>query len=737
MKEKGIRYSQWWFLFFASSVLVLIVIAFFSFRSLLYKVSQRQLTTYNMEIVEGCAQREATISTAIKDVFDSISFDLTLSKLMNYESVQASDMLHGLRQLAMYRKTTYYIDSIYIYNYLNKTIYVSSPNASEAVYSVDDFYDQGAIELIREYRDYQNMMPIYRTTSVSYPTVQNVDYVTYLRYNTLANNGETSILVINIRKDVLFSQLNAGILDTGTLLFFVDQGGVISSLDGLEQDDTAIDPIIDKVTSETNTSGFFPYTTESGTCTVCYCYVDDLGSVFISVSDNQSLSVGADEYIPSVALLVLLFTACCIACFIIIQRIRRILLANKDQIERMEEDRRRKAFDNRQYSLRAFMHAVGGEEQVPPLDKKELLQEGPIISRVVVLYLDSYSTVIPQKYETSRDRAMLKYGICNIAEEMLEKYGLLFASFEEDARCFAVLQATSDIADLTTQLSDFQKAVEEGLGISLSIFISASVPLCQIPSAYEALCDLLPYRQLLGPGSLSTSDMLEERELYSCTLSDDRLKRLSQEVLRLDIPRARLSLQEDLDEISKGSYKSFQVNLMQIIICLDDALSKLQINNGIDRDVYVDKQIYTVSSLDSIDAILDTICDILQQAEKLVFQNQNGHQLEMKDTIRQIVQENYSNRDFSINIVADKLGLSAAYLGRLFKKNMGMTFIEYVLSIRMNEARKLLAETDLPINELVYAVGFNDVPYFYKVFKKVNGCTPAVYRKSHQESDSK
>ncbi|WP_419020393.1 zinc-finger-containing protein [Eubacterium callanderi] len=68
------------------------------------------------------------------------------------------------------------------------------------------------------------------------------------------------------------------------------------------------------------------------------------------------------------------------------------------------------------------------------------------------------------------------------------------------------------------------------------------------------------------------------------------------------------------------------------------------------------------------------------------------------------------------------------YVGRLFKRSTGITLVEYILEVRMDAARTLLTDTDLSVTEIVPRVGFGDAPYFYKVFKKTNGCTPAQYR---------
>jgi two-component system response regulator YesN len=76
--------------------------------------------------------------------------------------------------------------------------------------------------------------------------------------------------------------------------------------------------------------------------------------------------------------------------------------------------------------------------------------------------------------------------------------------------------------------------------------------------------------------------------------------------------------------------------------------------------------------------------------------------------------------------------MTSAYLGKVFKKTTGETFSRFVLNERMSKACILLSETDEPIDSVIYSVGFGDTPYFYKLFKQVNGCTPARYRETYR-----
>lgn len=72
------------------------------------------------------------------------------------------------------------------------------------------------------------------------------------------------------------------------------------------------------------------------------------------------------------------------------------------------------------------------------------------------------------------------------------------------------------------------------------------------------------------------------------------------------------------------------------------------------------------------------------------------------------------------------------YLSHIFTQEQGMSIGKYILSRRMEEAKRLLKETALPVNEVGCAVGLTDASYFCRIFKKSCGMTPLKYRKAMQ-----
>ncbi len=88
------------------------------------------------------------------------------------------------------------------------------------------------------------------------------------------------------------------------------------------------------------------------------------------------------------------------------------------------------------------------------------------------------------------------------------------------------------------------------------------------------------------------------------------------------------------------------------------------------------------------------------------------------------------NKELDLKAVSDKLYISTWHLSKLLKKETGSNFIDILNEIRIEESKKLLLSPQLKIYEIAEKVGYADVPYFTKLFKKHTGQTPMEYKNS-------
>ncbi|GIP14953.1 transcriptional regulator MtlR [Paenibacillus montaniterrae] len=104
----------------------------------------------------------------------------------------------------------------------------------------------------------------------------------------------------------------------------------------------------------------------------------------------------------------------------------------------------------------------------------------------------------------------------------------------------------------------------------------------------------------------------------------------------------------------------------------------------------------------------------------------------MHERISEIVRyinEHYMEK-LSLHMLAEKFYISPFYLSRFFKEATGFAFVEYVNSVRIMEAKKLLESSTMKVNLIAKKVGFGSVTHFGRVFKEVTGNAPLYYRKS-------
>jgi len=96
--------------------------------------------------------------------------------------------------------------------------------------------------------------------------------------------------------------------------------------------------------------------------------------------------------------------------------------------------------------------------------------------------------------------------------------------------------------------------------------------------------------------------------------------------------------------------------------------------------------------------------------------------------------EEHSAEELSLTKVAKAVNISANHLSEKFKQVTGVNFVDYVARIRFEKACDLLLNSNLRISEIAFAVGFQSLSQFNRVFKKLTRQSPTQFRALHQRS---
>lgn len=123
-------------------------------------------------------------------------------------------------------------------------------------------------------------------------------------------------------------------------------------------------------------------------------------------------------------------------------------------------------------------------------------------------------------------------------------------------------------------------------------------------------------------------------------------------------------------------------------------------------------------------ALLRYYCGSRDELDRMVYHNV----MRLRPVVEYIA-EHFTEKIY-IETLAEMINVSPDYFTKMFKDSIGKTPIDYINALRINKAMQLLAETEMPVNDISFSLGFSNTNYFHKIFKQYMVTSPLVYRKS-------
>lgn len=202
----------------------------------------------------------------------------------------------------------------------------------------------------------------------------------------------------------------------------------------------------------------------------------------------------------------------------------------------------------------------------------------------------------------------------------------------------------------------------------------------------------------------------------------------------------------EMDGISLCRKVKQNVNINHIPVILLTAKKEEQYNLeglGIGADAYIVKPF-------NIEIVRKTVQNIIRNRE-LLRNNFTGKQ-QQHDKIRDVsikspdekllgkimdtINQNIANPALNVEMLVHEIGISRVHLHRKLKELTNQSTRDFIRNIRLQQAAKLLAEKNLNISEVAFAVGFTNIAHFSNSFKEFYGISPSAYMGSQQKTES-
>jgi len=203
---------------------------------------------------------------------------------------------------------------------------------------------------------------------------------------------------------------------------------------------------------------------------------------------------------------------------------------------------------------------------------------------------------------------------------------------------------------------------------------------------------------------------------------EEKLKYGDQEEINqaLDVLIAELSSKAEVD------FHHFRIRVFELVV----VLSRAAVEGGADLEKVADLQMLISEELfGTLNnwELIETVRGACNRFRELIAEGCQSNTLGIIKTALSFLHRNYT-KEICLEDVSHVICLNPSYFSRIFKKEVGMTFIDYLTKLRIDRAKKLLVQSSQSISEIAGSVGYRDANYFSRVFCKVEGVPPSEFR---------
>lgn len=276
------------------------------------------------------------------------------------------------------------------------------------------------------------------------------------------------------------------------------------------------------------------------------------------------------------------------------------------------------------------------------------------------------------------------------------------------------------------------KAVQDFLGQDGPFLASISQltdDVSQLPLLYEQAADLMGYEFLEnGQTVFVYHDEMHATGQY--TYDADMEKQLSQLLLVGDekgVQTCIRSIVEEHVKKKKTPVSLLRILLMELVGTLLRAAAQFDKDEALDyRPLY--EAVMQMVNVRQLDGIVEQLCAFASQLCALSETNKETFVMQRSQSVQQYVQENYTDNNLNVNIIAEHFGITPSYMSRCFKEETGETLTDYIVRFRIEKAKLLLRGFEKNVSQIAAAVGFGSSAVFIRAFKRYEGITPTQFR---------
>ncbi|ASA24041.1 AraC family transcriptional regulator [Paenibacillus donghaensis] len=709
-----------------------------------YYIGVEKTQTFRSDLKDLTQTGKKVVNMA--EVAQTLSFQLyrtsTISHLLFYNEPSIYEVTAAMSDLGNYLNSMPYIESIYVYNPNNDTIYISAAQGQNGVFTREELVDKQIISMLEHYQDYRTFTPIPRTYSLGKEFTEEIPVYTYLCYDAINwDRAINSAVIVNISASWINRELAGGspegedaVAGSGTTYILDDQGRFLSG-SGLTLEPLAAEEngwLERRVAAQS--AGYFTASFRGEKSLVSYTSPDSLGWQYVRITPYDIIT----EQTTQIRNTTLLISVVILLAGLLISRIlsKRLYLPIDSIVTRMnalEAEKRNSMFTIRQNALRSL---VLGMKSPQSLRQGEAQSFGAAFGfsegyRLVLLRIDDYSTL---REERGSYLLPYKFAIMNIASEICGQTCRVETVDMNDDSVVMLLSGLPPAEQLDAGLIDallrqIREACREYLKIGLSLVYSpASDNAEQVNRLYKAAREASKHRLFYGHGCIIDAGYIGELQKNLYAYPADLEKKLVEALTGGRTEEALEYFSQMLRGMEQYPYHVLELTLSRISFTIKRILDNIvKCSPATESRV---PQLPLLEDYETLEQLEAAYCRLFADIQERQADKRSSKQSDLIRQINQKISDRYMDPSLSLNQIADELNMSPIYVSRLYKQQTMTTIVDLIMEVRMTAVCRLLKESDLSVSEIASAAGFTSSSYLHRMFKRSFSVTPIEFRRS-------
>jgi YesN/AraC family two-component response regulator len=189
----------------------------------------------------------------------------------------------------------------------------------------------------------------------------------------------------------------------------------------------------------------------------------------------------------------------------------------------------------------------------------------------------------------------------------------------------------------------------------------------------------------------------------------------------------------EITDIAQNEFRTYQNGINYYVKIVSQIINYLEEKYAIALESYLKEnpyqQIWNCTTFGEMEDFLTVFFTSAIEVVQQHLTDISGTGIKVRKTI-QVINEKYTDKSLNLTGVADIVKVNPSYLSRIFSREMGIPFQDYLTRIRVRRAKEMIINTDMPFYTISESVGFGSVLSFNRSFKKIEGANPKDFRKN-------